>query len=95
MSRHGDISSSPGTYEVRDNTFSFLPRVAFVCAVTGNAHYNCLVLVLSPFSAIDTVGVCVFQYSMPRLHTTEEVMANAKKICEIVVGTKMACPGWI
>jgi hypothetical protein len=39
-------------------------------------------------SSPDTVGCCVFQYQMPRMHTHEEVMANVDKICDFVRGTK-------
>mmetsp|Transcript_44485 Transcript_44485/g.105418 ORF Transcript_44485/g.105418 Transcript_44485/m.105418 type:complete len:357 (+) Transcript_44485:113-1183(+) len=44
-------------------------------------------------STPDTVGCCVYQYKMPRLHTKEEVMANVDKICELVKGTKLGLPG--
>lgn len=37
--------------------------------------------------------MCVFQYRMPRLHTKEEIMANAAKICEYIQGTKQGLPG--
>jgi len=44
-------------------------------------------------SSPDTVGVCVYQYKMPRLHTQEDIMANVAKICGIVRGTKVGLPG--
>ena len=44
-------------------------------------------------SSPDTVGTCVFQYKMPRLHTKEQVMANVKNICELIIGAKAGLPG--
>ncbi len=44
-------------------------------------------------SSPDTVGVCVYQYKMPRQLTVDDVHSNIEEICKKIEGMKQGLPG--